>query len=427
MNDLVITVDSLSKVYSRGHQSKKVLPGPLGNLPLVGRRTVATDSFHALRDLSFEVRRGDRIGIVGRNGAGKSTLLKILSRVIVPTTGEIRIRGRLTSLLEVGTGFEKEATGRHNIYLNAGLYGLSRKDIEARFESIVSFSGVGDFLDTPVKHYSSGMYMRLAFSIAAHLDPDILLLDEVLAVGDMAFQQKCLAKIEDITQNNERTILFVSHSLGHVAQYCNKVLWLHDGQIRFFGDLQAGLQLYSEFMAPKTAGSLQDRSDRSGTGRARITGLRLENGKDGVCDGLHTGAPAELVVDWEAYDIKPHEGERVFINVIFENEKKQRIFGTPSDVVDSRVCIANGSGRYRCRIPRLPLLPGVYACTAGLMIDGQLVDKLADAMTIMVLDGDYHGTGRLQVKQFGDFVTDYNWTQDDLPADASQPAAAAGS
>jgi lipopolysaccharide transport system ATP-binding protein len=201
------------------------------------------DTFWALDDVSFNVHYGERVGIIGRNGAGKSTLLKILSRVVYPTSGEARIRGRLVSLLEVGTGFNGDLTGRENVYLNASIHGLSRPEIRARFDNIVEFSGVQDFLDTPVKRYSSGMQMRLAFSVAAHLDPDILLLDEVLTVGDLEFQQKCLERVEALVSEG-RTLLFVSHSLEALTNFCDRSIWLEGGRIRADGPTERVLDEY---------------------------------------------------------------------------------------------------------------------------------------------------------------------------------------
>lgn len=195
-----------------------------------------TEEFWALRDIDFELKRGDRLGIIGRNGAGKSTLLKILSRITEPTKGKITIRGRVASLLEVGTGFHQELTGRENIFLNGAILGMSKREIKQKFDEIVDFSGVEKFLDTPVKRYSSGMYVRLAFSVAAHLEPEILIVDEVLAVGDEEFQKKCLGKMKDVSSDDGRTVLFVSHNMGIIAQLCNKALLLNKGLIENFGE-----------------------------------------------------------------------------------------------------------------------------------------------------------------------------------------------
>lgn len=249
MTNLVVIVNSLGKCYPIDGSAKKKLGGGLrcvADLLRHGFPAKKPDSVHwALKDVSFTVNRGDRIGIIGRNGAGKSTLLKILSRVSYPTTGEARIRGSLTSLLEVGTGFNDNLSGRENIFLNASLYGMTRADIANKFDDIVTFSEVGRFIDTPVKHYSSGMRMRLAFSVAAHLEPDILLLDEVLAVGDMSFQRKCLERVDALTSNGQ-TLFFVSHSMDSIIRYCTRCIWLEGGKIKADGEARAVVSAYVE-------------------------------------------------------------------------------------------------------------------------------------------------------------------------------------
>lgn len=255
MEPVVVSVRDISKKYSkRDAASLTSLQALHGFVRRLSRRLRGTDSsgsarsddeFWALRGVSFDVRRGERVGIIGRNGAGKSTLLKILSRLVYPTGGEARIRGRVTSLLEVGTGFNMNLNGRENIFLNASLHGLEKSEIDEIFDSIVEFSGVGDFLDLPVKRYSSGMYMRLAFAVAAHLDTDILMLDEVLAVGDMAFQRKCLERVDQMTSNG-RALLFVSHSMDAVSRYCDRCIWLEGGTVRIDGDVQEVISSYVE-------------------------------------------------------------------------------------------------------------------------------------------------------------------------------------
>lgn len=251
MTEPVVVVDRLSKLYQLGTPSaqpgfwRQVVRDGVNRLRGRPRPPGEGRELWALKDISFTVGHGERIGIIGRNGAGKSTLLKILSRVVYPTAGEARLYGRLTSLLEVGTGFNDNLTGRENIYLNASLYGLRRGEVDARFADIVAFSEVAQFIDTPVKNYSSGMKMRLAFSVAAHLDPDILLMDEVLAVGDMAFQRKCLERVGDLTRGG-RTLFFVSHSMDAVVRYCDRCIWLDQGRIRMDGPVEEVSAAYVE-------------------------------------------------------------------------------------------------------------------------------------------------------------------------------------
>lgn len=236
-----IKVTDLGKRYTIGKQKDASLRSTLSS----AFKSAATkgDDFWALKHLNFEIKRGDVVGIIGKNGAGKSTLLKVLSQITKPTTGRIEINGRVASLLEVGTGFHPELTGRENIYLNGTILGMTRKEVKAKFDDIVEFSGVGKFIDTAVKHYSSGMYVRLAFSVAAHLEPEILIIDEVLAVGDAEFQKKCLGKMSDVAAEG-RTVIFVSHDMGAVASLCNRGIHMEDGQVKFSGTIDDTLESY---------------------------------------------------------------------------------------------------------------------------------------------------------------------------------------
>lgn len=227
MSEMALSVRSLAKAYSRGNNS---------SCGLFGQKRLANDSFWALRDISFDVPKGVGLGIIGGNGAGKSTLLKILARIVLPSLGEVEVFGKVNSLLEVGTGFQPDLSGRENIYLNGSILGMSRQDIDSVFDEIVDFSGVGDFIDMPVKHYSSGMYSRLAFSVAANVTGDILLIDEVLSVGDAEFRKKCLGRMNGLLTSEHRTVLFVSHSMESVMRFCSKALWLDHGRIKAFGE-----------------------------------------------------------------------------------------------------------------------------------------------------------------------------------------------
>ena len=244
----LIAVHQLSKRYMIGHQrdprdgfrhaAEDFFRNPLGWIrQSQQRKSESQEEFWALKDISFEVNQGDAVGIIGRNGAGKSTLLKILSRITEPTTGRVKLKGRVASLLEVGTGFHQELTGRENIYLNGAILGMSRLEIKRKFDEIVAFSEVEKFLDTPVKRYSSGMYVRLAFAVAAHLEPEILIVDEVLAVGDAAFQEKCLGKMSEVTHGG-RTVLFVSHNMPAVQTLCSKAVYLQEGRVKAVGKVQ---------------------------------------------------------------------------------------------------------------------------------------------------------------------------------------------
>jgi lipopolysaccharide transport system ATP-binding protein len=298
MSHPVISVSGLGKRYRLTHEvrSDTLRDTLMHSARSLARRALgrtlelASEDFWALRDVNFEVRQGDVLGIVGRNGAGKSTLLKILSRITEPTTGSVRLRGRIASLLEVGTGFHPELSGRENIFLNGAILGMSRAEIRRKCDEIVAFAEVERFLDTPVKHYSSGMYVRLAFAVAAHLEPEILIVDEVLAVGDLAFQKKCLGKMEAVSHQEGRTVLFVSHNLPTVRQLCPTALLLANGQVAAFGSTARVLEQYSLGLAgaeptripPPTPELLQ---------QCYVTRAAVENHEGNTVHSVAVGAP----------------------------------------------------------------------------------------------------------------------------------------
>jgi ABC-type polysaccharide/polyol phosphate transport system ATPase subunit len=286
MGDVVIRAEGLGKKYVIGHESTERYSTLRDILAQQGRRLLRSardmaagraliagderEEFWALRDVDFEIRRGEVVGIIGRNGAGKSTLLKVLSRITEPTEGRVTIDGRVASLLEVGTGFHPELTGRENIYLNGAILGMTRAEIRRKFDEIVDFAGVEKFLDTPVKRYSSGMYVRLAFSVAAHLEPEILVVDEVLAVGDAEFQKKCLGKMQNVAGEG-RTVLFVSHNRAAVSRLCPTAIWMHEGRVRAQGETTALLAEYGRF----AAASPQQVEKRKVKGAAFFRGVNI--------------------------------------------------------------------------------------------------------------------------------------------------------
>jgi lipopolysaccharide transport system ATP-binding protein len=283
MSEVVIKVENISKKYKIVHNQKGTsdsLVGALGvgvkNIFSSKKNNTTTEEFWALQNISFEINKGDRVGIIGRNGAGKSTLLKILSRIVKPTTGKIEYEGRMASLLEVGTGFHGDLSGRENIYLNGSILGMSKSEIDARFDEIVAFSEVEQFLDTPVKRYSSGMFVRLAFAVAAHLEPEILIVDEVLAVGDSTFQKKCLGKMEEVSTNQGKTILFVSHNLETVLRLCNKGILLEKGQIKAIGSMNEVAKAYLDTGTGLKSKRLWDKDDKNNPGGNLIKLLRIE-------------------------------------------------------------------------------------------------------------------------------------------------------
>ncbi len=419
MEPVVISVRGISKRYSRKDTVSwsllRVLSDFLRGIvrrlrgKSSGQVAQPEDEFWALKDVSFDVIKGQRIGIIGRNGAGKSTLLKILSRLIYPTEGEVRIRGRVTSLLEVGTGFNMSLSGRDNIYLNAALHGMDKEEIDAIFDAVVEFSGVGKFLDMPVKHYSSGMYMRLAFSVAAHLEPDILLMDEVLAVGDLAFQQKCLQRVENLASEG-RTIIFVSHSMGDIARFCEHLIWVDQGRIRYAGDVIMGISMYQKDMTPQQSADLINRTDRGGTGLIRLTSLQVLNENKMPVTSVKTGDEIYFMIDYRFAEEQYRKPKDVFVNIVVENEKRQRLFGLPSEVLAVDLTGLASVGTLACHLKRLPLVPGTYYITTALLVDRQLVDKVLDVATLTVLNGNFYGTDRLPLRIFGEVCVDFSWS-----------------
>jgi lipopolysaccharide transport system ATP-binding protein len=306
VDDCVIRVEGLSKKYLIGHRQRDRYPTfrdlltnsarSLGNAlrgpsPQVQNRS--TEELWALKGVSFQVHRGDRIGIIGRNGAGKSTLLKILSRITDPTEGRISVKGRVGSLLEVGTGFHPELTGRENIYLNGAILGMSKSEIERKFDEIVAFSEVEKFLDTPVKRYSSGMYVRLAFAVAAHLDPDILIVDEVLAVGDAQFQKKCLGKMGDVTKEG-RTVLFVTHNMSAVSLLCPQTILLRDGTIVAQGTTAEAVERYLSSESNESAEALWSFEEAPGSDTAKLHSVKVLNDQGEICFAVSMDKPITL-------------------------------------------------------------------------------------------------------------------------------------
>ncbi|MFM7439647.1 MAG: polysaccharide ABC transporter ATP-binding protein, partial [Snowella sp.] len=319
MSDTVIEVENLSKKYIIGRQKQErytALRDVIADGAKSFWRSLSgggsgipqnKEEFWALKDVSFEVKQGEAIGIIGRNGAGKSTLLKILSRITEPTTGRIKIRGRVASLLEVGTGFHPELTGRENIFLNGSILGMSRAEIKAKFDEIVDFAEVEKFLDTPVKFYSSGMYVRLAFAVAAHLEPEILVVDEVLAVGDAAFQKKCLGKMGDVAEKEGRTVLFVSHNMVAVEKLCQRGIVLHQGNFRFIGNQSNAINYYLSHWSEGKV-SLKDREDRKGTGEIQVISIEIKDENSHYLDIVKSGQTIDIFLHYEiAMSIKPSQ------------------------------------------------------------------------------------------------------------------------
>ncbi|MDF2529171.1 MAG: transporter [Gammaproteobacteria bacterium] len=300
---IVVKVENLSKSYvikhSRSHARYEKFSDFLGKIcNLKSVQNLEKEKFWALEDVSFDIQQGDRVGVIGRNGAGKSTLLKLMSQITAPTSGKIKIKGKIASLLEVGTGFHPELSGRENIYLNGSIIGMSRRDIKRKFDEIVAFSEVSQFLDTPVKHYSSGMYVKLAFAVAAHLDSEILIVDEVLSVGDMAFQKKCMGKMNELTGSG-RTLLFVSHNIGSVAQLCNKGLYLEKGLVQYYGEVSEAIRMYTSNVKKEASHSKISFPVKENIA-LQVTELSLSNHQAELLNEIKMGEDAYLEVSYVA-------------------------------------------------------------------------------------------------------------------------------
>jgi lipopolysaccharide transport system ATP-binding protein len=410
-----ISVAGLGKRYRLGAQPKhRTLRGLISDrLASFGRQTSAntatdrpTTDFWAIRDLSFDVGVGERVGIIGRNGAGKSTLLKLLSRITSPTTGRIALSGRIASLLEVGTGFHPELSGRENIYVNGSILGMRRSEIQRRFEEIVDFSGVERFLDTPVKRYSSGMYMRLAFAVAAHLDPEILLVDEVLAVGDAAFQAKCLGKMESISREG-RTVLFVSHNMTAVATLCQRAILLQGGRHAMDGSVDAVVAHYLESTPLPEA--LAERSDRMGTGSVRALGIGFTDASGTPQRTLLSGKPVEIALEVEVS--ADAAGKNAAVVLVVCDRSETRLFSLYSEWQRSSLVLAQGRQRLLCSVPQgFPLIPDHYSMIVGILVNGVVADKISNATQFEVVAKDTFGTGAVPSIGLGPIVVAHSWS-----------------
>lgn len=412
----ILEIRNISKQYVLGRSRRRndslrelVIQSLRKPLDLLTARPARQDTqFWALRNITFDVKEGEVLGIIGRNGAGKSTLLKIMSRITDPTEGYIKVRGRLSSLLEVGTGFHPELTGRENIFLNGAILGMRKAEIISKFDEIVDFSEIENFLDTPVKRYSSGMFVRLAFSVAANLNPEILVVDEVLAVGDMAFQKKCLGKMSEVSQGG-RTILFVSHNMAAVQNLCSTAVVLNEGKLVFHGPSKQAIDFYLHSM-DGGEGSQSHVVDVSTT--RRRTGLepvlqRVEfytTGHTPLRGTLPMGAPLQVRIHFLLEKPK----DKIEVGIGFDSMFGQRIFTAHTSFEPG--CFYEqqaGPQTYVCDIPSLTLVPGQYSIRIWVDSSSDSLDMVDDAARLQVIESDYYGTGR--VPWNGAFVLEHHW------------------
>lgn len=402
-----ITVDKISKQYRIGHQVKRAasareamthaLAAPFHYLKYRMSEATEEDTLWACRDISFEVKMGEVLGVIGANGSGKSTLLKILSRITDPTSGRALIHGRVNALLEVGVGFHPELTGRENIFLNAALHGLSARKTRAKLDEIAAFSGVERFLDTPVKRYSSGMRVRLGFAVAAHLDPEILIVDEVLAVGDLAFQNKCLGKMKQVTTEG-RTVLFVSHNMPAVQHLCDACLMLDKGRVVAHGDTEQVIKRYIENnqqASSDTARADLTQAQREGNGKAVFTWVEMLDGAGNVCREFRMGESFTVRMEVHAKD------------PVRQVKAAAMIYDTMGRVVVELSSESHGNRYYdlnpsyptiiTAKVPRQNLLPGRYTLKITLKdtIEVQMVDSIRSAHQFDIAPANVFGTGRV--------------------------------
>ena len=344
--------------------------------------------------------------MIGRNGAGKSTLLKILSRITEPTTGHAEIHGRVGSLLEVGTGFHPELTGRENIYLNGAILGMKRTEIDRKFDEIVDFSGVERFLDTPVKRYSSGMYVRLAFAVAAHLDPEILLVDEVLAVGDAAFQKKALGKMGEVTQEG-RTVLFVSHNMAAVENLCSRAMVLNYGKVIFSGVQTAAILEYQRSFLDNQA-LLPDRVDHQGTGDIRIISIQFRDKEGHLIDSVACGQDFDILFHFEV--LTKLKTGRVIMSFVVKTQWDTPVFLLHNRMTGDEFGPLPQKGVFVCHIVRIPLTPSVYRIGYSIMVDNEYLDGISDAAKLNIIAGDFFGSGEVPPSSHGVCLVEGQWS-----------------
>ncbi len=418
MSSPAISVQSISKLYrlqhaAAGSQSFRDLLTGLATAPFKRFRELSgndrsLEDFWALKDVSFDVREGEVVGIIGRNGAGKSTLLKILSRIVEPTSGEVRMRGRVASLLEVGTGFHPELSGRENIYLNGSILGMKRREIDARFDEIVEFAEIEKFLDTPVKRYSSGMYVRLAFAVAAHLDPEILIVDEVLAVGDAEFQKKCLGKMKEVSAGGHRTVLFVSHNMAAVSALCNRVVLLASGKLVADGEPSSVMAQYMIPLAKDRTGDVDTREHPGRQAGCEPAIFRVRSLSAGQLVTSVTPLQEVLV---EITIRLPAQIRSPRVSMAFDNARGERTFALATFLSPDQPGHVGPLSIVRVQFAFPALFPGRYDFEITLTDQhGVVVDRIDHVSSFDVAQGAYLGSTHAYFPEMGIVLVPSTWS-----------------
>ncbi len=406
MNKTVINTTNISKKYVIGNKNSKpntlageiinFLNTPIRNfkkLRSLTNNNNNTSSIWALKNINIQIKEKEIIGIIGSNGSGKSTFLKILSKITTPTSGEAFIKGKVGSLLEVGTGFHDELTGRENIYLNGTILGMNKKQINHNIDNIINFSGVKDFIDTPVKRYSSGMRVRLAFSVAAYLEPEILIIDEVLAVGDASFQKKCLGKMDDVAKSG-RTVLFVSHNMEAIMSLCTRVIWIDKGEMIRDGDPTTVVNEYLETTSTlsNTNINLEKMSKRGGDGSIKFTNLKIMNSKMVEKSQFNVGEKLNLLLSLKSIE-KGLINSNLAIKVIIKNQNNSNVLNFNNESAGKQINLTEGINNILFTIPKLPLGQGIYSISLEAWANGGKSDTVGNICVFETIPGDFNGLG----------------------------------
>lgn len=425
MSITVIKVEDLGKLYRLGEIGTGTISHDLNRwfarirgkedpFAKVGesndRSTKAnSDYVWALKDINFDISEGEAIGIIGRNGAGKSTLLKLLSKVTSPTTGQVKVKGRIASLLEVGTGFHPELTGRENIFLNGAILGMTKSEIKRKFDEIVAFAGIERYIDTPVKRYSSGMYVRLAFAVAAHLESEIMIVDEVLAVGDSDFQKKCLGKMEEVTHKEGRTVLFVSHNMAAVNSLCTRAVVVEKGSIIFNGDVSKGIFTYLELNRQNSMVDLESRKDRTGNQKIKFITSWIETADGTKADNFVSGQDMYIIAELLNTTREKVKGSFSVAFAVYDYLGYQLTDLGNKYALGATILEINNKVIVRCHIPSVALNEGSYRYNVYCSMDNEVLDGLEYVGYFQVNPGDYYGTGKLPDKSQGAVLFKQNW------------------